>query len=80
MAEEVADKTVEEEVTAILEYHRPDEAGIAQITEIRKGAHAAIVAILHNCPRSADRSAAIRKIREGMMTANAAIVLEGRSL
>jgi hypothetical protein len=36
--------------------------------------------ILANCPSGADRSDAIRKIREARMTANAAIALNGLSL
>lgn len=34
------------------------------------------LAVIENCPPCADRSAALRKIREAIMTANAAIMLE----
>jgi hypothetical protein len=36
--------------------------------------------LLANCPRGADRSAAIRLIRDACMTANAAVALDGLSL
>jgi hypothetical protein len=41
--------------------------------------HLAIV-ILKNTPRSSDQSAAIRKLRECVMTANASIALDGLNL
>lgn len=62
-------------VESIVTYHAPDAAGIAAITAIRMSAKVMILAILHNCPRNPDRTAAIRKVREAMMTANAAIVV-----
>lgn len=60
---------------SITTYHKPDEAGVEAITNIRQAAAALIVAILANCPRNPDRTAAIRKAREAMMTANASIVV-----
>lgn len=34
--------------------------------------------IIENCPAGADRAAAVRKVREAVMTANAAIACKGR--
>lgn len=67
--------TIEEKVNDVVSYHKPDEAGIAAITNVREATKTLILAIVKNCPASADRSAAIRKAREAMMTANASIVV-----
>lgn len=48
--------------------------------EIRQAAKYLAEHIIRACPRSADRSAALRKVREAVMTANASIVLEGQGL
>jgi len=64
-------------VSEVVSYHAPDEKQIADITEIRNAAAAMLFAILAVCPPCADTTAACRKVREAMMTANAAIVLKG---
>lgn len=61
----------------VLAYHAPGDAGLEKIANIRVGAEVFAQAILDNAPACADTSAAIRHVREAMMTANAAIVLEG---
>ena len=45
---------------------------------IETGAKHFVAIILLHAPKCADQSAAIRKVREAMMTASAAIALEGR--
>ncbi len=67
--------TLEELVKEITTYHKPDDAQIEQIGNVREGAQVFLLAVLRNCPASPDRSAAVRKIREAMMTANASIVV-----
>lgn len=67
--------TLEEKVQQVVSYHKPDEAGVAAITAVREATANLILTILKNCPPSADRSAAVRKAREAMMTANASIVV-----
>lgn len=67
--------TLEEKVESVVSYHKPDDLGGAAITAVREATKALIVTIVKNCPASADRSAAIRKAREAMMTANASIVV-----
>ncbi len=57
-------------------HHEFDELQQARCEVIRAGAKAFAEMILANCPESADRTAAIRKLRECVMTANAAIALE----
>jgi hypothetical protein len=64
-------------VSEVVSYHAPTELQIAQIGEIRKAAAVLLNAILEHCPPCADATAATRKVREAMMTANAAIVLKG---
>lgn len=61
----------------VIQYHAPTEAMVSAIGVVRMSATDMIRAILENVPDCADRTAAIRKVREAMMTANAAIVLEG---
>lgn len=62
--------------TSVTQHHAPtsDEA-LHSIGEIRAGARDFIYAILMNSRNNADRSAAIRKAREAMMTAIASIVV-----
>lgn len=57
-------------------YHPPTPDQIICYEAIRKGALEFARTILLNTPGGADVEAAIRKVREAMMTANAAIALE----
>lgn len=59
-------------------YHQPDAEQIEQIKRIRAACGACAQVIKDNTPNSADQTAAIRKVREAMMTANAAIACRGR--
>lgn len=70
-------KNVSDIVMEIVTYHAPSVGDIEKISIVRFTAAKMIQAIIDNCPPSADRSAAIRKVREGLMTANASIVLGG---
>lgn len=59
--------------------HHPMDIHMAEeYQNIRDGARQLAKVILLNTPDCADRSVAIRKIREAVMTANAAIALKGR--
>jgi hypothetical protein len=62
----------------VFTYQSPNPEQISKMQEIRAMALSLGHLLLKHCPRSADRSAAIRKLRECVMTANAAIVLDGR--
>lgn len=44
---------------------------------VRAAARDLVEVILTNCPPCADRTAAVRKVREAVMTANASIALDG---
>jgi len=59
-------------------YHAPRPEQIQQYQEIRDAARVLAGSILDNTVPSADQSAAIRKVREAVMTANACIACEGR--
>lgn len=59
-------------------YHAPLASEIAQYAEIRDAAKVFAAVLLKNCPQSADLTAAIRKVREAVMTANASIACRGK--
>lgn len=60
------------------EYHPWDEQQREQGKEIREALAMAVKAIVKNAPPCADRSAAIRKLREARMDANSAITHRGK--
>lgn len=62
----------------LFKYHPPDPDQQLKYVEIREAAKAFAKVILEKTPVSADQTAAIRKIREAVMTANAAIALYGK--
>ncbi len=61
----------------IFKYHAPAGDDPAHYEAIRSAGKAFAQAILDNTPRCADQTAAIRKVREAVMTANASIALKG---
>lgn len=58
-------------------YHAPTEDQRARYEALRSAAKFFAMRVLELCPPGADRATAIRKIREAVMTANAAIALDG---
>lgn len=64
-------------VDDLFTYHRPRGDQLEKYERVRRAAKALARVLIENCPSSADRSAAIRKVREAVMTANAAIALNG---
>lgn len=64
----------------LFSYHPPNPETLPKYAAINQAAKNFAEIILQNCPSSADRSAAIRLIRDARMTANAAIALNGLSL
>jgi len=67
------------QVENIFSYHAPTPEQIPKYETLRAAAKIFALAVLANTPASADQTAAIRKIREAVMTANAAIALDGQS-
>ena len=60
-------------------YHPPEnEEDIKKYQVIRDAGKKFAQVIVENTPESADQTAAIRKIREAVMTANAAIACKGK--
>ena len=57
-------------------YHSPTGNQPIQYAKIREAGYNLANVILNETPPSADQTAAIRKVREAVMTANAAIACE----
>ena len=62
----------------IFTYHAPDEHQLIKYRNLREAARKFAEAVIENTPPGVDQSAVIRKIREAVMTANAAVALDGR--
>jgi len=75
---EVLLESQEQVLDDLFTYHAPTPEQLPKYDAIRKGARYFASIVLANCPSSADRSAALRQIRQAMMTANASIALHGR--
>jgi hypothetical protein len=69
-----SNKVTLENLKDIFTYHN-EEWKIKHYNAIRTTAHHLAATIIYNTPDCADRSAALRKLREVVMTANAAIAL-----
>ena len=69
---------IEAVVDDMFEYHSWDAAKIESGKKIRQVLAEAVKAIVEHVPPSADRSSAIRKIREARMDANSAITHNGK--
>jgi hypothetical protein len=62
----------------VFTYHKPTAEQLPIYEELRASAKDFAATIQRLVPDCADRTAAIRKIREAVMTANAAIALNGK--
>lgn len=62
----------------VFSYHAPTAAQLVSYDALRNAARNFAEVILFNVPPGADQSAAIRKVREAVMTANAGVALDGR--
>ena len=60
----------------VCRYHAPTEMQQIRYGKIRTATQALVEVIVDMCPPSADRSAAIRKVREAAMAANASIAVD----
>jgi hypothetical protein len=65
------------DINNVFSYHAPKGDQPQKYEAIRAAAKAFAQVIVDNTPACADQTAAIRKLREAVMTANAAIALEG---
>lgn len=66
-----------DQVAELVTYHRPTDDQVERITNLRECAEIFINALQKNCPRSADRSSAVRSVREALLWGNASIMLDG---
>ena len=62
----------------IFTHHPPTPSKIGNYIALREAAKSFAVVVCAHTPDCADRAAAIRHIREAVMTANAAVALDGR--
>lgn len=60
------------------QYHAPKDDQAQKYERLRAAGHAMALVVLNETPASADQTVAIRKIREAVYTANAAIACGGR--
>ena len=67
----------DEELSLIMDYHPWDEQKIQIGKKVKDALSNALRIIIENVPPSADRSAAIRKIRDCRMDCNSAITHNG---
>ena len=77
LTEEVgrAEWTPRTELEEQFSYHAPTPEQIVSYQVIREAGKALALVILEQCPSCADRTAAIRKVREAVLTANASIAI-----
>jgi hypothetical protein len=66
------------EIDDIFSYHAPSDIQVAKYKAIREKAKELALVIFELTPGCADQTAAIRHLREAVMTANAAIAIYGR--
>ncbi len=66
------------DINNIFTYHSPTSDQLPKYEAIRAKAKEMGQVIVDNTPASADQTAAIRLLREAVMTANAAIALNGQ--
>ena len=59
-------------------YHPPTKETMGKYEKIRRAGRYLAEAILECSPSCADQTAAIRKVREAVMTANAAVACKGK--
>ena len=76
-AGKVPQRTLEQKLSEIFQYHAPEGDQPQRYEAIRSSALALAKVICENTPMCADQAAAIRLLREAVMTANAAIALKG---
>lgn len=72
-------ETPEETIDYLFTFHDdPDKT--PHYVEIREAAKQFAKVLIRHCPSCSDRTTAIRKVRESVMTANAAVALSGHGL
>jgi hypothetical protein len=67
-----------ENLKDVFTYHAPTPVQLEQYAALRSAAADFADTILDNTPTCADQQAALRLVREAVMTANAAVALNGK--
>lgn len=75
---DIAKEITEKELSLLMNYCQWDEEKISKGRLICDSLSNALMVIIRNVPPSADRSNAIRKIREARMDCNSAITHDGK--
>lgn len=73
---QVAGSAADPVIEAMFTYHAPNQEQQKRLEALREAAKRFAYALTSLVPQCADKAAAIRKLREAVMTANAAIVLD----
>lgn len=71
-----SNKITRENMEDVFSYHRPTADQAERHSKVKVAAQAFALEILRLAPDCADRAAALRHVREAMMTTSAAIALE----
>ena len=66
----------QDEIEHLFTYHPPSADDLARYERLRQAAKHFALTINDLCPESPDKTTAIRKVREAVMTANASIACE----
>lgn len=69
---------MKDQIDNIFTYHAPTGTQPSRYAAIREAAKTFAHVLVDNTPPSADQTAAVRKLRECVMTANASIALESK--
>lgn len=70
-------RVTKENVEDVFTYQAPDASQVDKFARVRTALVAAAKVILDEVPDCADKTTALRKLREARMDANAAIALKG---
>lgn len=79
LVDERIDGLVTDRLEHLFSYHAPTPDQIPKYEAIRAGAKAFAKILMANTVGGPDQSAALRLLREAVMTANASVALNGRS-
>lgn len=67
----------ETQLESVFTYHSPSPEQLPKYAAIREAAKVYAKVLFDNVPACADRTVALRLVRESVMTANAAVALNG---
>lgn len=71
-------KSLADQIEEMFTYHAPTGTQPTRYGILREAAKSFAIVVIENTPAGPDQTAAIRKLRECVMTANQSIALEGK--